>query len=189
MHLSRTSATKSGSFLLALLLAAAPRPAAAQASPEAATVHKSVRGTLTRVDVRLGGIVMKADTGESLSWKFNPAVITEAAKFKPGSPVVVIYRQISANEKRVTALAFPGAADKPVYVNLTGARVSLHSAPMKAGVCGQPDAGKVSEAIIVPGSRAEIPDACWCCALPSGGACTTGNKTGNGLAFLERCFE
>jgi hypothetical protein len=189
MHLSRTSVTKSVSSLLALLLAAAPRPAAAQASPSPAPVHKSVRGTLTRVDVRLGGIVMKADTGENLAWKFNPAVIAEAAKFKPGSPVIVIYRQTSANEKRVTALAFPGAADKPVYVNLTGSRVSLHSAPMKDGVCGQPDAGKVSEAIILPGDRAEIPDACWCCALPSGGACTTGNKTGNGLAFLERCFE
>jgi hypothetical protein len=187
MHWSRTSAASS-SLLFALFLGAPPPPAAAQASPEPARVPKSVRGTLVSVDSRLESVIMKADTGESLTWRFSPAVIAEAAKFKAGSPVIVIYRQIALNEKRVTALAFPGAAAKPVYVNLTGARISLRSAAAKDGVCGQADAGPVTESVLPPGERADVKDACWCCA-PSGNACTTGTKSGNGLAFLERCFE
>jgi hypothetical protein len=175
--------------LLALFLGApAPSAATAQASPEPARVHKSVRGTLQSVDSRLSSVIMKSDAGETLTWRFGPAVIAEAAKFKAGTPVIVIYRQTAPNEKRVTALAFPGAAATPVYVNLTGARVSLLSAAAKDEVCGQADAGPVTESVIPPGERAEVKDACWCCA-PSGNACATGNKSGNGLAFLERCFE
>jgi hypothetical protein len=187
MHRSRTSAASSF-LLIALFLAAPPPPAAAQASPEPARAHKSVRGTLVSVDGRDGNVIMKADTGESLTWHFSPAVIVEAAKFKAGTPVIVIYRQTSPSEKRVTALAFPGAAAKPVYVNLTGARISLRSAAAKGEVCGQADAGPVTESVLPPGERADVKEACWCCA-PSGDACTTGTKSGNGLAFLERCFE
>lgn len=187
MHGSRTSAASS-SLLFALFLGLVPPPAAAPASPEPARVSQSVRGSLVSVDSRLYSVVMKADTGESLTWRFSPAVIAEAAKFKSGAPVIVIYRQIAPNEKRVTALAFPGAAPKPVYVNLTGARISLRSAGAKDQVCGQGDPGPVTESVLPPGERADVKDACWCCA-PSGNACTTANRTGNGLAFLERCFE
>ena len=102
--------------------------------------------------------------------------------------MIVIYRQISSNEKRVTAIAFPGTASTPIYVNLTGSRVVLRSAAAVAGVCGGADAGPVSESIIPEGGRAEVMDACWCCA-PAGSTCTPGNKSGQGQAFLERCFE
>ena len=185
MHWSRTRAASSATFLLALFLAAPS--ATAPASPEPTRVHKSVRGTLQSVDQRLSSVIMKSDTGESLTWRFSPAVIAEAAKAEVGAPVIVIYRQTAQNEKRVTALAFPSAAAKAVYVNLTGARVVLRSSAAKDQVCG-PESGPVTESVILPGARAEVKDACWCCA-PSGNTCTPGNKTGNGQAFLERCFE
>ena len=186
MHWSPPHASSS---LLFVLFLAAPSPAAAApASPVPARVSKSVRGNLVSVDSRLQSVIMKADTGESLTWRFSPAVIAEAAKFKAGAPVIVIYRQIAPNEKRVTALAFPGAAPKPVYVNLTGARISLRSAGANEQLCGQADVGRVTESVLPPGERADVKDACWCCA-PSGNECTTANRTGNGLAFLERCFE
>jgi len=102
--------------------------------------------------------------------------------------MIVIYRQVSSNEKRVTAVAFPGTASTPTYVNLTGSRVVLRSAAAVADVCGRADAGPVSESIIPAGGRAEVMDACWCCA-PARDACTPGNKSGPGQAFLERCFE
>lgn len=188
MHCSRTSAASAPSLLLALFLSAPPPPATAQASPEPARVHKSVRGTLQSVDRRLSSVIMKSDAGESLTWRFSPAVIGEAAKFEAGTPVIVIYRQTAQNEKRVTALAFPGAAAKPVYVNLTGSRVVLRSGAAVGDVCGQAESGTVTESIIPPGERAEVKEACWCCA-PSGNTCTPGNKSGNGQAFLERCFE
>ena len=189
MYRSRTASAASSFLVVALLLGLPPAPAAAQApaSPEP-RVSKSVRGTLVSVDSRDRNVIMKADTGESLTWRFSPAVIAEAVKFKAGAPVIVIYRQIAANEKRVTALAFPGAAPRPVYVNLTGARISLRSAGGRDQVCGQGDPGPVTESVLPPGERAGVKDACWCCA-PSGEACTTGNRTGNGLAFLEACFE
>jgi hypothetical protein len=57
-----------------------------------------------------------------------------------------------------------------------------------AGVCGGADAGPVSESILPEAGRAEVMDACWCCA-PAGNTCTPGNKSGLGQAFLERCFE
>lgn len=78
-----------------------------------------------------------------------------------------------------------GAAAKAV--NLTGARVVLRSSAAKDEVCG-PESDPVTESVILPGGRAEVKDACWCCA-PSGNTCTPANKTGNGQAFLERCFE
>jgi hypothetical protein len=187
MHWSRTSALSASSFSLALLLGTPAPSATAQASPEPARVHKSVRGTLQSVDPRLSSVIMKSDTGETLTWRFGPAVIAEAAKFKAGAPVIVIYRQTAPNEKRVTALAFPGAATKPTYVNLTGARVVLRSAAAVGDVCGPSESGAVTESVIPPGERAEVKDACWCCA-PAGNTCTPGNKSGIGQAFLERCF-
>jgi hypothetical protein len=187
MHFSKASTTAMRSLWLAVLLGA-PSPAAmAQASPEPAPVHKSVRGTLDRVDSRLSSVIMKSDTGETMTWRFSPAIIVEAAKFKAGTPVIVIYRQTSPSEKRVTALAFPGSVAKPVYVNLTGARVTLRSSAAVGEVCGA-EAGPVTESVIPPGERVETKDACWCCT-PTGNACRPGNKTGNGQAFLEACFE
>src|SRR6266850_500174 len=61
MHWSRASALSAPSFLLALFLGAPPPPAGAQASPEPARVHKSVRGTLQSVDNRQSSVIMKSD--------------------------------------------------------------------------------------------------------------------------------
>jgi hypothetical protein len=102
--------------------------------------------------------------------------------------MIVIYRQTASNEKRVTAVAFPGTAAKPTYVNLTGERVVLRSAAMVGDSCSNPVTGPVSESVVPADGRAEVQDDCWCCA-PFGSTCTPGNKSGLGTAYLERCFE
>ena len=180
-----TRALPALSFLVALGLVGPSRaaePPAADARP-----HKSVRGTLQSVDVRLRGAVMTTDDGQRLAWRFNAAVIAAVAKFAPGSPMIVIYRQISSNEKRVTAVAFPGTAATPVYVNLTGARVLLRSSAAVNEACGGAEGSAVRESVMPPGGRAEVLEGCWCCA-PSGETCSPTTRAGQGQAFLERCF-
>lgn len=162
--------------------AADPSPAASPAT------HKSVYGKLTRVDTIRNGVIMKTDGGENMAWRFHPRVIAQALKFKEGDPMIVIYRQIGSSEKRVTALAFPGSAPTPIYVNTTGARVIVRSTAMSNGVCGQPDAGPISDVTIPADGVAEVLEACWCCAA-SGETCTPGNKSGNGRALLVACFK
>jgi hypothetical protein len=100
---------------------------------------------------------------------------------------VVIYRQRGA-EKAVTAIAFPGAAETPVYVNTTDERVALVSGPMVGGACGQASTEPPRMTNILGGGQAETPEACWCCA-PAGETCVPANKTGLGMAFLIRCYE
>ena len=174
---------------IGLLGLAAPRPRAeAQALAGPPAPQKSVYGTLESVNTSLNGAFMKAKTGERLAWRFEAAVVAELARFKPGDPMIVIYRQITPTEKRVTAVAFPGTATTPLYVNMTGSRVMLRSAPNTGGVCGQPDAGPVTDATIPNGGTGEATDACWCCA-PAGESCIPGNKTGQGKAILVSCFE
>jgi hypothetical protein len=102
--------------------------------------------------------------------------------------MIVIYRQISGSEKRVTAVAFPGSAATPIYVNTTGERVTVRTSPMVEGVCGRPEAEPISESILHADGLAEVPEACWCCAV-IGESCTPGNKSGNGRAFLVSCFK
>jgi hypothetical protein len=174
--------------LLVLLLGAPAPPVAAQASPDAGRPHKSVYGKLASVDKSLNGVIMTADDGQRLAWRFDARVVAQAARFKPGDPMIVIYRQISPSEKRVTAVAFPGAAGKPTYVNTTGSRVLLRSSPMVDGVCGQPAAAPATESMIPSDGVAEVLEGCWCCAVP-GESCTPGNKSGVGRAFLVNCFK
>jgi hypothetical protein len=172
--------------------AAAQEPAASPAFPSTTAdptkPHKSVYGKLTVVDKALGGLAMKTDGGERLAWRFHPRVLEEAAKFKVGDPVIVIYRQIASNEKRVTAVAFPGSAATPIYVNTTGSRVIVRSAPMVDGTCGHEDAAPVTESTIPAGGIAEVLQPCWCCAVVGEG-CTPGNKSGQGRALLVSCFK
>jgi hypothetical protein len=187
-----SSSTRSGVAILLAVFLGAPAPrVAAQASPSPSprtTPQKSVYGTLQSVDKSRSSVVMKSDTGERLSWRFEPAVIAETSRFKLGDRMIVIYRQLTPNEKRVTALAFPGSATTPVYVNTTGARVILRSGPAVNDTCGNADAGPVSESTIPTGGMAEAMDACWCCA-PSGETCTPGNRSGLGRALLVQCFK
>jgi hypothetical protein len=192
----RTGARAEVAVLLALAFGAPAPRAAAQASPPAAPApaspdsgrpHKSVYGKLSSIDKSLNGVVMKTDAGDRLAWRFSPKVVAEAAQFKPGDPMIVIYRQISSSEKRVTALAFPGSAATPIYVNTTGSRVVVRSSAAADGVCG-PEAGHVSESVIPVDGLAEVLEACWCCAVP-GESCTPGNKSGQGRALLVNCFK
>jgi hypothetical protein len=182
-----------GGVATVFLLAAGLRAPAAHAqtpspSPVPDRAQKSVRGALQSIDKNKGDVVMTADDGKQVAWRFSAPVLTEVAKVPAGAPMVVIYRQTAANEKRVTAIAFPGTAAKPTYVNLTGASVVLRSGPIVGDSCGTADAGPVTESAIPDGGRAEVLDACWCCA-PAGGTCTPGNRSGQGQALLERCFE
>jgi hypothetical protein len=168
-----------GAVAVALWLGAAPAPA---------PVRKSVRGTLQGVDAGLRAVVMRTDDGKRVAWRFGPAVIAEVAKVAVGSPTIVIYRQTSPSEKRVTAIAFPGTAPEPTYVNLTGERVLLRSAAAVGGACEPVDGGPARDSLIPPGGRLQIPEGCWCCA-PSDGTCAPTTRSGQGLAFLESCFE
>lgn len=175
--------TSRASFLAVLLavpaMAAAPAPSAPQ---------KSVRGSLSIVDKRLNGVSIVTEDGRRLAWRFKPAVIAKVAEIAIGSPAIVIYRQRTANEKQVTAIAFPGTAATPIYENLTGSRILLRSAPAKGGVCGVEGAGPVTDTTVPVDGRAEVNDACWCCA-PAGETCSPGTKSGLGRAFLHNCFN
>ena len=174
--------------VIGLLVGGAFPRALAQAPPTGPRAKKSVYGKLDSVSKRQNGIVMISDDNKRLAWKFDAPVIEEIEKVAPGHPMIVIYRQVSSNEKRVTAVAFPGAASVPTYVNLTGDRVTLKSAPMVSGGCGQSDAGPVQEVTIPREGIAETEEACWCCAAPDQ-TCAPGNKTGVGRALLVSCFE
>ena len=174
---------------LAVALGLGASPARAQSpspAPPAPMTNKSVHGSLVRVDTRQNSLFMKSDAGEPMAWRLSPRVITEAARFKPGDPVIVIYRQVGAGEKAITAVAFPGTATAPVYVNTTSGRIVFRSGPSTDGTCG-PHPGPVNETAIPAGGMTEIADDCWCCA-PSDQTCTPANKSGLGQAFLIRCY-
>jgi hypothetical protein len=139
------------------------------------------------VNESVNGVAVVSDEGQRMAWQFDKTVIEKIKGFKPGDPVVVIYRERGA-DKAVTAIAFPGKAATPVYVNTSGQRVELVSGPMVGGACGQPADAPVNRTTIPTGGRAETADACWCCA-PAGQACVPSNRTGLGQAFLIHCYE
>jgi hypothetical protein len=174
--------------LTALALCGPAPRASAQAPAPTPAPTKSVRGKLLSVDTGQNSILMTETNGGQMAWHFDAPIVAEAKRFKPGDPVIVIYRQTSPKQKRVTALAFPGSAKAPIYVNLTGERVVLRSAAAAAdGSCDQ-TSGPVSESTIPNRGLAEVMDGCWCCA-PVGASCTPGTKSGLGRAFLAQCFR
>jgi hypothetical protein len=175
-------------MVVLLALAAAAASAETQAPADTTPAHKSVYGKLESVDAKLNGVIVRSDAGERLAWRFDPKVIAQLTDFKRGDPVVVIYRQTAPSQKAVTAIAFPGKAGTPIYVNATGSRITMRSAPMVGGVCGKPEAAPVNQSILPIDGTAELEDACWCCA-DAGQSCAPSNKTGNGLAVLIRCFK
>jgi hypothetical protein len=174
-------------LVLGMLSGAPATRAAAQSTAPGGLASKTVHGKLEMVNESVNGVAVVSDEGQRMAWQFDKAVIARLKDFKPGDPVVVIYRLRGA-DKAVTAIGFPGAADTPVYVNLTGQRVALVSGPMVNGTCGQPAAEPLHATNILSGGQAETSDACWCCA-PAGKSCTPANKTGLGRAFLTRCYE
>ncbi len=176
-------------LLIVASWATMPASAAPQAPGVTRLALKSVHGKLETVDKRQGGIIMTSDDGKRLAWRFEKRVIEQASAFRPGDPIVVIYRQ-TGGDKTVTAVAFPGATTTPVYMNTTGERVEFVSGPAAAdGVCGRVTADAAPNESTMPvDGMAEVSDACWCCA-PAGETCTPANKTGLGKAFLVRCLK
>jgi hypothetical protein len=176
---------------VALLLGALPgvpaSRAAAQSTAPSGLAVRTVHGKLEMVNESVNGVAVVSDEGQRVAWQFDKTVIEKIKGFKPGDPVVVIYRERGA-DKAVTAIAFPGKAATPVYVNTSGQRVELVSGPMVGGACGQPADAPVNRTTIPTGGRAETADACWCCA-PAGQACVPSNRTGLGQAFLIHCYE
>jgi hypothetical protein len=160
-------------------------PATAQGT--GALASRSVHGKLVMINESVSGVAVESDDGQRMAWQFDKKVIEQIKGFKPGAPVVVIYRLRGA-DKAVTAIAFPGAAATPVYFNTSGQRVDLVSGPMVNGACGQAADAGVTRTTIPSGGRAEALEACWCCA-PAGQACAPANKTGAGQAFLIHCYE
>jgi hypothetical protein len=181
----RTGAGLVVAVLLGMLPGLPAPPAAAQGKGTLAS--RTVHGKLEMVNESVHAVAVISDDGQRMAWQFDKAVIEKIKAFKPGDPVVVIYRLRGA-DKAVTAIGFPGAAATPVYVNTTSQRVALVSGPLVGEACGQPAAESLHTTNILPGGQAETSDACWCCA-PAGRACTPGNKTGLGRAFLTRCYE
>jgi hypothetical protein len=192
----RTSLIPAVVFGLGLLMGTEPPRADAQASPAPSSPaspapsrpRKSVYGKLQSVEKRLSALVMLTDDGKRMVWKFEKALIAEAEQFKPGDRMIVIYRQLGLSDKRVTAVAFPGTAETPTYVNLTTERVTVRSAPLVDGACPFLGDSVVQEITIPRGGIAELADGCWCCTS-AGDACVPGNKTGVGRALLANCFE
>jgi hypothetical protein len=175
--------------LAAQSTAGAPPAAPTPAAVDPASPHKSVYGKIETIDKSQNRLFMKSDDGKRLVWRFDAPIIEEASRFKPGDSVIVIYRQLAHNEKRVTAIAFPGSASSPIYVNLTGSRVVVRSAPMASGACmPQPKDVEAKDSSVPSGGLAEVLDACWCCA-PDGQTCTPTTKSGHGRAILVQCFE
>jgi hypothetical protein len=173
---------------LGLLVGGGVPPLDAQVPSEPSRPKKSVYGKLDGINKRLNGVFMLTDANQRVAWRFEAAVIAEIEKMPPANPMIVIYRQVTTNDKRVTAVAFPGTAASPTYMNLTGDRVALRSAPHVNGACGQADPATVQETTIPRGGWAEATDGCWCCAV-AGETCNPGNKSGNGRAILVGCFE
>ena len=112
------------------------------------------------------------------------AALSAATKIRSGFLAPAPYS--CANEKRVTAIAFPGATETAMYVNMTRESIALRSAPSIKGECNPPGE-PVTETTVPAGGRAESLEGCWCCA-PAGAVCTPGNKTGIGRALLAACF-
>jgi hypothetical protein len=160
--------------------------AAAQGAAPSRIAFETVHGKLEMVNESVNGVAVVLDEGQRMAWQFDKTVIEQLKGFKPGDPVVVIYRERGGG-KAVTAIGFPGKAATPVYINTAGERVELVSGPMTGGVCGQAADTPVNRTTIPTGGRAETQDACWCCA-PVGQACVPSNKTGLGQAFLIHCY-
>ena len=188
MSSTRWGACHGAALLLALGTGeATPQGAPAQGTAPARVATDTVHGKLDMVNERLNGVAVISDDGKRMAWQLDKRVIAQVKRFKTGDPVVVIYRERGGGTA-VTAIAFPGAAGTPIYVNTSAERVELVSGPMVDGACGKPPEASIHATTIPIGGRAETQDACWCCA-PAGKACVPANKTGLGQAFLVHCYE
>ena len=164
-----------------------PSALAAQGQRNPPLVYTSVNGKIEAIDTQLNGIILRTDSGERLAWKFSSRVIRAVGSHQPGDPMWVIYRQLSPSERAVTALGFPGADPRTIYVNATGHRVVLRTGPATEGKCEEADPAKVTDLAMPSGRSTENPGACWCCA-GSGHTCPPVNHSGAGRIVLTQCF-
>ena len=182
------SAIAGGAASLAIVASLGPAShAAGQGAIAVPLVVKSVHGKLDTVDKQRGGIVVVSDEGRRMAWRLEKVVIDRLTGFKKGDPIVVIYRT-RGGDKAVTAVAFPGAAASPVYINTTGRRVEFISGPKVNDKCGEMGDAPLNHTTVPVDGMAEVSDECWCCA-PVGEACAPANKTGLGKAFLTQCYK
>src|SRR5262245_56246948 len=159
------SAVAAGAALLAVAASLGPAPnAAGQGAIAVPLVLKSVHGKLDTVDKQRGGIFVISDEGRKMAWRLERGVIDRLGDFKKGDPIVVIYRQRGGGNKAVTAVAFPGAAASPVYINTTGHRVEFISGPKVNDKCGEMGDATLNHSTIPIDGMAEVSDECWCCA-------------------------
>jgi hypothetical protein len=177
-----------------LLLALVPAASSGQTPPPPGGAHtramvfQSVRGTLVRADKELSGIVIKTDAGDQMAWRFRPRVVEEAARFPPGTPLWVIYREMAPGQRAVTAIGFPDVAPRPLYVNATGDPVRLRTAAAAGGECASLTAeGPAAEHGLGRNGSVEDDGACWCCAGPTE-TCAPVNRSGAGRIVLSQCF-
>ncbi len=186
MRYSWSGAVLGVALLQGLWLGVPATRADAQGAAPSRVAFETVHGKLEMVNESVSGVAVVLDDGKRMAWQLDKRVIAQVKRFKPGDPVVVIYR-VRGSGKAVTAIAFPGAAATPLYVNTSGDRVELVSGPMVDGACGKPAEASIHRTTIPTGGRAETSDACWCCA-PAGQACVPSNRTGLGQAFLIHCY-
>ena len=183
------SAGAGGAALLAVVASFGPvSNSAGRGAIAVPLVLKSVRGKLDTLDKQRGGIFVISDDGRKMAWRLERGVIDRLTGFKKGDPIVVIYRQQGGGNMAVTAVAFPGAAASPVYINTTGHRVEFVSGPKVNDKCGEMGDAPLNHSTIPVDGMAEVSDECWCCA-PAGEACAPANKTGLGKAFLTQCYK
>jgi hypothetical protein len=165
--------------------------ATAQPVPNAPIVTQSIEGTIESIDEQLGGIILKGSDGKRHAWRLQAPVLKEAARYKPGDWVWMIYRQLGHSERAVTALGFPGTQEKPVYVNATGDTVVLRTGPYTEGACRALPLEQVTDYDVRPGSEVTDTAPCWCCAT-RGKQCDLANRSfdehGTGRIVLARCF-
>jgi hypothetical protein len=181
-------------FLLLAIAAAFGSPAdraAAQPVPNAPLVTQSIEGTLESIDEQLGGIILKGSDGKRHAWRLQAPVLREAARYKPGDWMWMIYRQLGPSERTVTALGFPGTQEKPVYVNATSDTIVLRTGPYTDGACRAVPLEQMTDHDVRPGAELVDEAPCWCCAT-RGKQCDLANRShderGTGRIVLARCF-
>jgi hypothetical protein len=191
----RPSTSAAGALLSLALSATRPGGLAAQGPTPAPLAQGSLRGTLMQVDRPLSGLIIRNEEGKGMAWRLDPSVIEQVAKFKAGDPLWMIYRELGAGNRAVTAVGFPGTAPKPLFVNATGSAVVVRSGDYVGGVCSAvPGEGTGGGQLrLSRGSTRELDARCWCCSSPDQ-TCQPANRAYEpgdrvtGTIILARCF-
>ena len=134
-------------FGLGLAVGGESSRAASQASPSPAPARpkKSVYEELQSVEKRLSALVMVADDGQRLVWKFEKDLITEAEQFKPGDAMIVIYRRARSLDQAGGRGRLPRHRHDSHLREPDERTGGARSAPLVDGACGLSSEGPVHE--------------------------------------------